>query len=691
MKKLSIVIVIFFAIALYFYNTNITRITNSIYLDKSLEIKSKLSTLVQNKQGDSAALAYLIAQDLHLKDSILKKDNSRIDFTKTIKGLHKETKFKNIWIHIVDKDGKSFYRSWAKKSGDDLTTFRFDIVRVLKTQKPLNIISTGKFDMTFKSIRPIFYNGEFIGIVELITHFNSIAKLLKEDGIEPVIIVDKSFRKKLLKPFSGLFIGDYYIANKNASTTLMNEISSFGIDKFISIEGPMVFKDYLVVKYDIRDIRANDMAYSILFSKLSELDLNKIQEYKVTMLIWFIIIFILIMLVVFILMNQSHLETLNKNVYEKTKHIEEQKEELTAIVDSYDQNVISSQTDANGIITKVSSAFSQMSGYSKEELIGKRHNIFKHPDMPDELFTDLWNTISSGKIYKGEVKNLKKDGGYYWSLIKITPRFDQFDDIIGFSSIRHDITSQKDFESQHLKLVESEKMASIGEMIGNIAHQWRQPLSVIATEATSLMFKEESGMLKDGTLKESCTNINDNAQYLSKTIDDFRNFIKGDQEAQVFNLANCNDSFLKLIDSTIKNNNLKIITDIDKELSLKGYPNELIQCFMNILNNAKDALIEKNNEENRYVFISHKKVNDYVEIVFKDNAGGIPDDILPKIFEPYFTTKHNNKGTGLGLHMSYNLITKSMHGTISATNTTFSYDDNTFAGAKFTIKLPILK
>jgi len=239
------------------------------------------------------------------------------------------------------------------------------------------------------------------------------------------------------------------------------------------------------------------------------------------------------------------------------------------------------------------------------------------------------------------------------------------------------------------KLFESEKMASMGEMIGNIAHQWRQPLSVISTASTGMILQKEFGGLTDVKLVSACESINENAQYLSKTIDDFKNFIKGERIKRSFKIEDEIGSLLKLVEGSAKNNNIEIILDLQKDVSINSYENELTQCMMNIYNNAKDALVE-NIKTKRYIFISSKKINEKIIIIIKDNANGIPNSVLPKIFDPYFTTKHQSKGTGLGLHMTYNLIVNGMNGSIEASNTAYEYNDEQCNGAIFTIELPIV-
>ncbi len=238
------------------------------------------------------------------------------------------------------------------------------------------------------------------------------------------------------------------------------------------------------------------------------------------------------------------------------------------------------------------------------------------------------------------------------------------------------------------QLYKSEKMASMGEMIGNIAHQWRQPLSVISTASTGIIMEKQFGLLNEDKLIDSCTTINMHAQYLSKTIDDFKNFIKGDRIKQDFNLKASVESFLNLVKGSIKNHNIKMILDIKEDIVMDGYENELIQCFMNIFNNAKDILKERLSE-NRIVFFKTEMINDKVVIKITDNAGGIPEKILPKIFDPYFTTKHKSQGTGLGLHMTYNLVVDGMNGNIEAKNVISHYEGKSYDGAEFKIELPL--
>jgi signal transduction histidine kinase len=232
------------------------------------------------------------------------------------------------------------------------------------------------------------------------------------------------------------------------------------------------------------------------------------------------------------------------------------------------------------------------------------------------------------------------------------------------------------------KLHKAEKMAAMGEMIGNIAHQWRQPLSVISTGVTGMMMQKEHDLLTDELFTKTCENINENAQYLSSTIDDFKNYIKGDNTKVLFNLKETIDSIMHLIEPTIKNYQIKVHLDLDSSLEIIGYSNELKQSLINIINNAKDILEDKNEDE-RFIFIKLYEENGKILISIKDSGGGINEKIKDKIFEPYFTTKHQSRGTGLGLHMVYDLIVSDMGGKIEVLNETFTHESKEYKGAKF--------
>ena len=240
------------------------------------------------------------------------------------------------------------------------------------------------------------------------------------------------------------------------------------------------------------------------------------------------------------------------------------------------------------------------------------------------------------------------------------------------------------------ELYESQKLNSMGEMIENIAHQWRQPLSVISTAATGVKVQNEYGQLSDKDLDKLMDSINNAAQFLSNTINDFSDFIKGDNgESILFNLTEDIDKCLEIEDSNIKQNFINVIKDLDNTIELINLPNGLLQALVHVVNNACHALKFHQNKNDRFIFIKTFAKDKEIIISIKDTGNGIENNILEQIFEPYFTTKHKSQGTGLGLHMTYKIITENMNGTIDIRNKTFNYNNKEYTGVKVIIKLPM--
>ena len=234
-------------------------------------------------------------------------------------------------------------------------------------------------------------------------------------------------------------------------------------------------------------------------------------------------------------------------------------------------------------------------------------------------------------------------------------------------------------------LFQQSKLASMGEMIGNIAHQWRQPLSTISTVASGIKLQNELGLNNTKSINESLDAIVKNTKTLSNTIDDFRNFFKKDKTKIDFKIEDTIERVLILMQATLKMKNITVVKDIDS-CKFYGLENELTQALLNILNNAKDALL-LSNEEEKYIFITVKDNSKELIIKIKDNANGIDPKIINRVFEPYFTTKFSSNGTGIGLYMTQSIIVKNMNGKIKVSNKEYEYKKRKFVGAEFEIVL----
>ena len=247
-----------------------------------------------------------------------------------------------------------------------------------------------------------------------------------------------------------------------------------------------------------------------------------------------------------------------------------------------------------------------------------------------------------------------------------------------------DLRNIKKLEAESKKkdeiMVAQSRHAAMGEMISMIAHQWRQPISAIAMGANNILADVELESIDEQTLEKTAYDIISRTQELSKTIDDFRNFFKPGKEVQEVSPEKILDEAFNVIGKSMENNGIEIIIDSQNGKKIKTYSRELMQVLINILKNAKEALVEREIKE-RKIFVYIRDLEDEVVITICDNGGGIKDEIKEKIFNPYFTTKDAKNGTGLGLYMSMTIVEKHLHGMLD----TYNKDD----GACFQIKLPL--
>ena len=248
-------------------------------------------------------------------------------------------------------------------------------------------------------------------------------------------------------------------------------------------------------------------------------------------------------------------------------------------------------------------------------------------------------------------------------------------------AIIRDIT---DLRNKEQILLYQSKLAASGEMIDNIAHQWRQPLSAISTSATGARILKEIDNLSEKELFSILDTINNSAQFLSQTIEDFRSFFKPNKQKNKFYIENSINKLLTLLGPKIKNKNIQVIKNI-KNIEIYNFENEFIQVLMNIVSNAIDAL-EECKEKKKYIFIDVISENGYLVVSIKDNALGVPSEVVGKIFELRFTTK--TKGTGIGLYMCSTII-NSFKGSLEFRNSKYEFDNNFYKGAEFIIKIPI--
>lgn len=582
----------------------------------------------------------------------------------------------NSWPHVLEqfKDGKidlvpGIGSSDVEKSLGNLSKMYANYPMVIVTNNDIRYLK-GLSDLKDYTIAvPNHYTSyNFI-----VSHFPNI-KIITTDNIPEALLL---VQEKKADAFVGhIATSLFYLSKLHLSDLKVSGTTQFEFEHHYLIEknNPLLLS---IINKAFDSITHQDR--NEIYSKW--VDVTKIEQKVDYTLVMIITSFFTIIIVLIIFWNIK----LNKEVEKRTKAenlLRDTNDKFSALYKLSPLGL--ALTDLEGNYIEFNDAFEKICGYSKKELETLDYRKLTPEKYEQDELVQLEKIKTTGAYGPYEKEYVRKDGTHIpINLNGVVVKNSNGDEYIW--SIVEDITTRKrDAEV----MAQQSNLASMGEMIGNIAHQWRQPLSVISTGATGIKIQKEFNQLSDVELFEACDAINNNAQYLSRTIDDFKDFIKGDGTKEVFNLEKNIDSFLSLVHGSMNIHDINIILNLEKGIELNNYGNELIQCLINIFNNAKDALEDSSNE-NKYFFINSYQKNNRVVIELKDNAGGITDDIINRIFEPYFTTKHQKQGTGIGLHMTYNLITSGMQGNIEVSNDRYSYDGIEYVGALFTICLPM--
>lgn len=391
--------------------------------------------------------------------------------------------------------------------------------------------------------------------------------------------------------------------------------------------------------------------------------ISRIEKDFITLALIFISLVILI--IIFILKESRFKKELHRKIQEKTKKLEESNKELTRkvkeqshILDTLNEGVIIYEDNK---CININKNILKMFGFSKkEEILSKPFLFFLSPNDPIKEKLDL--NCKGNTVTTIETQALKNDGTSFPILLKYHTYCTKEKCVIIVSLL--DLTDMKEKEKQ---LMHQSRLAQMGEMISMIAHQWRQPLSAVSSTTNTLMLKTVTNKFEKEFFYERLQNISNYSQHLSSTIDDFRNFFKRNKEQREILLSSIADDSLRITQTAMENKDIKIIKDYKDESTVTTYANELRQVVLNLIKNSEDILIEKDIKE-KWIKIRTYKENEHHILEVSDNGGGIPENIIHKIFEPYYSTKTNKDGTGLGLYMSKAIVEDHCKGRITVQN-----------------------
>jgi PAS domain S-box-containing protein len=345
------------------------------------------------------------------------------------------------------------------------------------------------------------------------------------------------------------------------------------------------------------------------------------------------------------------------SVEEQLERIEK---EVGDLRHALDQSSIIAFTDSKGTITYVNDKFCEISKYTRDELIGQNHRIINSRYHPKAFFVDLWKTISSGQVWKGELKNRAKDGSHYWVFTTIVPFLTKGGRPFKYVAIRVDITErklvQKEAERQRAALAHSEKMASVGELAAGIAHELGNPLAALRGRLEFLKMQLESSTAGPETASKTIVTAEGLCDRMSGIIRGMRSLSR-DGTSDPFQKVSIgriiNDVFSFTRESFQKHGIKATIKEVDEDIQITCQETQISQVLVNLLNNAKDAVSAL---DEKWINVAVRDCGANVEVSITDSGSGIPKELVKKIMLPFFTTKPMGKGSGLGLSVSLNII-----------------------------------
>ena len=688
------ILVIYFILAFSIYQLIKIKYIGDIENYKQTIIKQTLleyNSIIQ-KNKDISEFIFL---ELLSKPEIIKvfKNQDREKLYSILLDKYKSLKIKyNLrQLHFHLPDSSSFLRMHKPSVyGDSLVGIRQSVEYVNNSLKPFYGFEEGRIYNGFRYVFPLFDDkNQHIGSVEtsfdIKSFIDSYMTLFETKRVNFLVskkvIDEKVFKNQqsnyIKSPVEGYYF-DKNIVEKleiSMAKTVQHKAKKEVFDtiaKKIKHGTPFSVHfnnvDELTIIIPVINKISGEVVGSLNVSKSDKFIKNRLQEF--TQLI--VIILIVLGFMIFFIYRE-YLSKIKAKIESKNNQ---------KILDS--QNSFIVITDGTNI-KKVNNTFLEFFGYESLEEFQKYYSCICDFFLDEKgkgyllkemnglnWFEYIKQNLSSNIQVKMDDK--KHQPHIFYIDFDINNRMYDNNYIITFV----DITHLKNVENQ---LLYSEKMASLGNMIGNIAHQWRQPLSVISTAASGVHMKQQYGLLQDGDIEKNMDYIVENTKYLSETIDTFRDFIKenDNKESISVSVAEVIESVLKIMEATLKNNYITVVFDSTKDIQKTMVKGEFIQVITNLINNAKDVFKERKTKEPK-IIIELKEYKDEILVIIEDNGGGIDENIIDNIFEPYFTTKHKSMGTGLGLYICHKIICESFDGDLSVKNSS--------TGAIFTIAIP---
>ncbi|MEA2100654.1 MAG: ATP-binding protein [Campylobacterota bacterium] len=628
---------------------------------------------------------------------------------------------------FVLPNNESFLRMHKpNKFGDDLTNIREDFNYTNKTKKASKGFVQGRTAHGFRNVYPIFdkSNNTYLGLVEISFSSDNLQKyLLEVSKIETHFLVNKKIFDVKIWPRDDVVLK--YIQSSEHKNYMFAMTSQHSYNQCVIENGEKLkpireeinkgitkgekFATYtyhhnhidVISFYPIKSFNDTKTVAWLVSYEGSEFLYTTLKD-SITIRVISFFIFLLLWYFIYRILNQK--EILDKEIKVKTKELQslndtleekiairtKEQDQLLLLFNKGEESLFKWKNDENWSAEYVSDNVTEIFGYTKDEFLNGDilyANLINKDDLL--VVTDEINqAIKQDKTFftHKPYRILSKENKTKWLLDNTIIIKDDDGKIINFLGYISEITELMEYRynleelikektKENLKqleiLQEQTKLASMGEMIGAIAHQWRQPLSAVNMSIQNLDEYYEDGLLDKEFIDKFIEKNKKTIKFMSKTIDDFRNFYRIDKTKRIFSVKEAIEETISIQSAQLKDHDIKLSLS-GEDFTINAYKSEFQQVILNLISNAKDALDELN--------VQSAKIDIELEdktIFIEDNGGGIPNDIISRIFEPYFTTKEQGKGTGMGLYMSKMIIKDNLGGTIKV--------ENTENGARFTI------
>ncbi|RXK11923.1 hypothetical protein CP965_12135 [Halarcobacter mediterraneus] len=579
-------------------------------------------------------------------------------------------------VSFYTKDGKAIYKSSYKEMKFTQSSNYKEIIKdISKEFKGKVYFLISDTSATLKYLRAVYDNTFKIkAIFELSI---DLPKLIHETFIEDGYQVDFLFPKNSLKKSMSEeslasfkehpFNNEYMYKNSFYSNRFMLDNLSYDLKN--EIKSRMLKEEKFIIDYKIKDNYYINSFFPIS-NRFIQQDIYmflyiKSQKYYAINERYNVYI----ILAIFLSLLLSTILYFLNTIYLKYKNI---KVKLNSINTSIDKYVVVAETDLRGIVTYVSEYFCKTSGYKKEEIIGRPMNMIRNPDISKKFYDNMWKKLHNNEVWEGEIKNIDKNGNSYWVRGNISPMYNENNKKIGYRSIRVDISDEKQLlkvnsllkRDLFLKLneiktrdkinMEQSKVILMGQILDAFSNEWKKPISNLSSKLLQLEDNVKNKNYDDKFLEDISKNLKDEVRNLSMHLNEFKTLFSHNDSSDRYSVYNV----IKSTIASINKKDVEIKLDGDSSLETYGVSYDLRKIILGIIYNSLDEFNKKEIKEGK-ININVSRSNEFVLIKCEDNAGGIPEEFINKVFDLDFTTKNEMSSKGLPLHIAKLIVKKS--------------------------------